>query len=511
VSRPVATGNDGRRGLYFEDMRAVDRGEETPAEKQEKLFMESTLLRVAGALFCHDQRAAAKRTDEIRLRRGETERHITIRPDPRLGQPGPLAHKIFIALLKKHSDYGRPIRNEISFTRREIGRLIGRKEWGGRDSEQLARALHEIHYTFVRTHFKKENGRHVEHSFNIFPEIFIERREFASDPIEACTITLADPIVRSLEEDHFTCLNFTLMQELGTIGQALYMRAFFHFANLFDGRNRTKLEFQKRYDDMCLEWLGGLATVKHASKIKERLGPHLEQLVAIRFLSWFRITKAKGDEAGFVIAFRPGTGFFRDYDRFYRNRSQSELQWDFANDQRAISEPLRVAYLFVEKRTGRKVASQAYVSSKEVETAKRLLSEIGFEEMPAFFDYALAEANRTKFDVQTLGGVRQYLAGYLASRSARAAVKKVEARVAESKQAEDERTAYEVYRRGEARRIFKTLSRAERNAIEKAATTQSASFGGSLRKTMFERKRDQLTAQRHSSKIKTLAQWRTAR
>lgn len=492
-------------------MRATDSKEQPPTETHEKLFMESTLLRVSGALFCHDQRAAAKRTDEIRLRRGEAERHITIRPDPRLGQPGPLAHKIFIALLKKHSDYGRPIRNEISFTRREIGRLIGRKEWGGRDSEQLARALHEIHYTFVRTSFKKENGRHVEHSFNIFPEILIERREFASDPIEACTITLAEPIIRSLEEDHFTCLNFSLMQELGTIGQALYMRAFFHFANLYDGRNRTKLEFQKRYDDMCFEWLGGLATVKHASKIKERLGPHLEQLVSTRFLSSFRITKAKGDEAGFVIAFRPGAGFFRDYDRFYRNRGQGELQWDFAADQRTVAEPLRVAYLFVEKRTGRKVASQAYVSSKEVETAKRLLSEIKFEELPAFFDYALAEAKRTKFDVQTLGGVRQYLAGYLSSRSARAAIKKAETKASQERQAEDERAAYEVYRRAQARRIFKTLSHAERNTIEKAATSQSASFSGSLRKTMFERKRDQITAQRHTSKIKTLAQWQASR
>ena len=152
------------------------------------------------------------------------------------------------------------------------------------------------------------------------------------------------------------------------------------------------------------------------------------------------------------------------------------MQWDFAADQRKIAEPLRVAYLFVEKRTGRKVASQAYVSTKDVETAKRLLSEISFEEMPAFFDYALAEAKRTKFDVQTLGGVRQYLAGYLASRSARAAIKKAEAKASQERQAEDERAAYEVYRRAQARRIFKTLSRAERNAIEKAATTQSASF-----------------------------------
>jgi hypothetical protein len=163
-----------------------------------------TLLRIAGALFCHDPKSAGKRTETIELNRGVTDKHIIIRPDPRLGQPGPLAHKMFVALLKKHSDYGKPIRKEISFTRREIGRLIGRKEWGGRDSEQLIRALHEIHHTFITTHFKKSGGTYQEHSFNIFPEILVQRREFATDPIEACTITLAEPIISSLQDEHFT-------------------------------------------------------------------------------------------------------------------------------------------------------------------------------------------------------------------------------------------------------------------------------------------------------------------
>jgi hypothetical protein len=190
-------------------------------QQTEKLYMENTLLRVSGALFCHDPKRAAMRTHEIELGSGASEKTIIIRPDPKLGQPGQLAHKIFIALLKKHSDYGRPIRKEVSFTRREIGRLIGRTEWGGRDSEQLSRALHEIHYTFITAHFKKSDGRYIEHSFNIFPEILLERREFASDPIEACTITLAEPIVASLQDEHFTCLNHGLMASLGTIGQAV--------------------------------------------------------------------------------------------------------------------------------------------------------------------------------------------------------------------------------------------------------------------------------------------------
>src|SRR3984885_8166470 len=289
-------------------------------QRADKLYMESNLLRVAGALFCHDQRVAGKRTAIIELNRGIDEKHIVIRPDPRLGQPGPLAHKIFVALLKKHSDYGKPIRSEIHFTRREIGRLIGRKRWGGRDSKQLSRALHEIHYTFVTTHFKQPGGRFIEHSFTIFPEILIERREFSSDPIEACTITLAEPIVRSLQDEHFTCLNHALMQQLGTIGQGLYMRLFFHFATHYDGHRRNRLSFKKRYDDICAEWLGGLTVLKHQSKIVgEQLGAHLKQLAAIGFLASYQIAPAMGRE-GFVLTFRPGTQFFADYQRFYANR-----------------------------------------------------------------------------------------------------------------------------------------------------------------------------------------------
>src|SRR4051795_8073933 len=226
-------------------------------QRSDKLYLENNLLRIAGALFCHDPKRAATRTAEIQLNTALPEKRITIRPDPTLGQPGQLAHKIFVALIKKHSDYGRPVSSEVRPAGRESGRLIGRKEWGGKDSEQLSRALREIHYTFITTHFKETGGRFVEHSFNIFPQVWIERGECESDPIEACTVPLAEPIVRSLRDDHFVCLNHALITQLGTIGQALYMRLFFHFANLYTNPAQH-LAFQKRYDDICAEWLRGL-------------------------------------------------------------------------------------------------------------------------------------------------------------------------------------------------------------------------------------------------------------
>jgi hypothetical protein len=492
-------------------MNVVQRTENasTTGTTADKLYMENTLLRVAGALFCHDAKRASTHKETIELNRGVTEKHIVIRPDPKLGQPGPLAHKIFVALIKKHSGYGRPTQADVSFTKRELMRLIGRAEWGGSASEQLTRALDEIHYTFVRTHFKSAD-RFVEHSFNIFPEIYVERREHATDPIEACTVTLARPIMASLQDGHFTCLNHGLMQQLGTIGQALFMRLFFHFANLYDGHHRSRLTFSKRYDDMCAEWLGGLVVLKYPSKIEqEQLGPHLRELVRAGFLASYKITDAKG-RSGFVITFRPGTAFFTDYDRFYRRQKQGSIQLDFHTDRQQIAEPLKVAYLFVEKRNGHANAGIPYVPSKDVETAKYLLEHVPFADIPDFLDYALVEAKKTRFEVQTLGGLKQYLSRYQERGAQRTAAKISRARREAEDQATQQRMDYDRFRRAEADRLFLSLPAKERSTIEAAAHAKAPRFGrgsGPLAQTIFEIERARLTAQRHPGKIPSLEQW----
>ncbi len=474
-----------------------------------KLYMENTLLRVAGALFCHDAKRAPTHIEAIELNRGVVEKNIIIRPDPKLGQPGPLAHKIFVALIKKHSGYGRPKQADVSFTKRELMRLIGRSEWGGRDSEQLSHALDEIHYTFVRARFKS-GGKFVEHSFNIFPEILLERREHATDPIEACTVTLARPIMASLQDGHFTCLNHGLMQQLGTIGQALYMRLFFHFANLYDGHHRKRLTFVKRYDDICVEWLGGLVIHPYQSIIeRDQLGPHLRQLVQAEFLASYTISDAKG-RGGFVIAFRPGSAFFADYDRFYRRREQGSVQFDFHADRKQIAEPLKVAYLFVEKRNGHRSPGIPYVPSKDVETAKYFLAQITFEDIPDFLDYALAEAKKSNFDVQTLGGLKQYLSRFQERRVQRAAAKATQVRREAEDKATQRRMDYDRFRREAADRLFSSLPAEERVAIEAAAHAKvpRSKWGtGSLAQTMFELERARITAQRHPGKIPPLEEW----
>ncbi|MHB1100993.1 MAG: hypothetical protein ACYCZR_15725, partial [Burkholderiales bacterium] len=351
---------------------------------------------------------------------------------------------------------------------------------------QPAAQLHH-HRGHDQAHFRDASGKWIEHSFNVFPEIWIERREFASDPIEACTVTLAAPIIASLRDEHFTCLNHSLMSGLGTIGQALYLRLFFHFANLYDGRNGKQLSFPKRYDAICTEWLGGLTVLAHRSKIVgEQLGTHIDQLIATKFLESYSLTKAKSRN-GFVLRFFPGSAFFEDYDRFYRAGRKAESSEGTALAANDNGEALKVAYLFAQKRTGQTISSIAFVPSKDKETAKQFLAQLSIAEMPAFFDFALEEARRTNFDVQTLGGIKPYLASYLASRERQAAGNARDQAHRTRMQADDERQANEARKLAAARSLFDTLGVADQRAVRIEAETRARKFPeGSLRTMMIE-------------------------
>ena len=492
-------------------MEAARQSSDTASAPQpaEPVYLENTLLRVLGVLFCHDPKGARRRTGIIAINRGANGRNIAVRIDPEYAQPGPFAHKVVMAILRKQSSFGRPAQKQLSFSQRELGRLCGRKRFGGRDSEELALALNQVRYTHILAHFRI-GERSVEHDFSIFNEVLLERRASHRDPIVACTISLADPIIQSLNDRHFTCLNHVLMQQLSTISQAVYMRLFFHFATQFDGQHRNRLIFKKRYDDICVEWLGGLTILKHKSKIvSEQLGKHLEQLVQIGFLASYGIAPAERRE-GFVLSFRPGPAFFTDYQRFYSNRFQREIQFKFHEESRTIGEPHQVAYLFIQRRTGQTRDHVPYVSSKDVVTAKEILAHVPLSEIPHFLDYALIEAAKTRFDLQTLGGVKQYLNGYLQTRQCGATDVAARARRDAEKRTTNARVEYVCSRRAEADRLFETLPAEEQATIDAIARSKSFTnerCDGPLTQMLVKLKRTEITAERHPDKITSFERW----
>ena len=236
----------------------------------------------------------------------------------------------------------------------------------------------------------------------------------------------------------------------------------------------------------------------------------MRQLAQVGFLASYRITEAKNGN-GFIILFRPGQTFFADYDRFYRHRMQGEMQWNFHDDRRETSEPLKVAYLFIEKRTGKPVKDIPYVSSKEVESAKQLLSQLSFENIPDFLDYAIAEANKTHFDMQTLGAVKQYLNGYAEARTRRTAAKTAQTARQAQEWETQARMDYDIFRRAAADDLFASLPPDDQSVIEALASSKApptTKGTGSLAKIMFGIERARITIEHHPDKVPTFEQWK---
>ena len=437
-----------------------------PAEQLEKLYVENTLLRVIGALICHDAKRARTKRGTIELNKGVKDKSIKIELHPDYGQPGPLAHKLLMAILKKHSSYNSPVPNQVCFTRRELARLIGRTDFGGADAQAMIFALRSVRRTAVTASFK--NGdRFIVADFNIFDQLITEHSESETGPVEACTVYIAAPIIAALEDKHFTCLNHFLMQRLDTIGQALYMRLFFHLANLYDGKNKRSLTFSKRYEDICLEWLGGLTVLQHKSRIQgEQLGRHLDQLKQAGFLSSYAVDKMQDGEA-FKLSVRPGAAFFADYDRFYRHHEQGQLQWQFHGERVTTMEPHKAAQMFVARRDGRKPEEIASVVSSDVATARALLEQVPLADFSAFLCFAFEEACKTKFDVKHLGGLKQYVPAFLDHQKAQIANRQ-KAKAAFTLQREESlRNAYDMFCRQFARNAYEAQSIEDKQRFEK--------------------------------------------
>src|SRR5207253_1057261 len=131
--------------------------------------------------------------------------------------------------------------------------------------------------------------------------------------------------------------------------------------------------------------------------------------------------------------------------------------------------PMKVAYLFIERRTGRPVKDIPYVSSKEVDSARQLLKRVPLQEIADFLDYAIVEARKTQFDMQTLGAVKQYLNRYLETRDQRARTKAAKAAHDEREKETASRMDYDRFRRAAADELFASLPSDQQTHIEDIA------------------------------------------
>jgi hypothetical protein len=391
-----------------------------PPSDDERLFNELNLLRVEGYFFCLDPKASARYTkkrefiERIRTVNEIVERPIAIEPNPNYGYPSVLAYKVLQACMKKLSDYGYPVPETVCFTQRELARIIGRKSFGGKDSQEIFQAAMQLYKTDIWCSFYDKSTREWQTgAFRIVDSVLFSGKQ---DRIQQCIFKINSLIIKSLNNRYAFWVNYLRIEGFEPITTALYKHIFYHFSNIFSQLRREDFQFNKDYADICTQWLGGLTVLKYKSKIlTEQLGRHLELLKERGLLSRFDLNK-RADGESFSFVFHPGPGFFEDYQRFYGGPLQ--LQNPQADDEKKLHQPMRVVQYFYTTLYQTDELDDFIFSDKDVAHAGKLLEKHSSEELCGFIDYGLQEAKKTAYDVKTFLGLKQYYPGFLAQQKA---------------------------------------------------------------------------------------------
>lgn len=461
---PIESGEDGREGAS--DVRHSSALEPV---RDDKLFHEINLLKLEGRYFTFaaGQRGTrAKPASDLvqplpdlkelkkQLQAGDKAQSgvFIVTPHPDRGQPGELAYKVLQAILKRVSELRLTALDSVSFSFRELAHLCGRSAFGGKDVKELARAIDQLLTTMVTVGFyNKPTKKWGVHQFSVVNSVAYrgDDKNHPTDPEGA--VMLHPLFIKSLQDGHFLCLNFTRFGGLTeAITQALYKRLYFHFSNIHS--HRGTFPFKKSYEDICTEWLSGLVIRKHRSKIAEQLARHLDQLKGIGLLASYDIVKAK-ERDGFNIECMPGPAFFDDYQRFYTaelpSRPLRVLPTIPTIPSPSTLPEAELAAYFYEKKYGTPAAGTiATLSPGDMEFAQALLKKHSPAECRSFVDFALSEARTTNFDVRTFRGLTQYHPAFLARCEDR--VRKHAADEARRRQAEDEQRDADLMQQYEA-------------------------------------------------------------
>jgi hypothetical protein len=487
--------------------------EPVPPSDDERLFNELNLLRLEGYYFCLDPKAASRYTQQrefierIKSVSEILERPIRIEPNPNYGYPSIIAYKVLQACMKKLSDYGYPIAENVCFSQRELARMIGRKSFGGADSDAILQAAMQLNSTKVWCSFyDKETKEWKAGSIYIIEECLFSGKK---DRLQQCVFKINSRIVRSLNQRHAFWINYQRIEGFEPITTALYKHLFYHFSNLFSQVRTPEFSFNKDYADLCTQWLGSLTVLKYKSKIlKEQLGRHLQQLKECGLLDRFELAK-RADGDGFAFVFHPGPGFFEDYQRFYGG-GQPPLPFAKAADEKNLHQPMRVVQYFYTKLYQTDELGDFILSDKEVEQAAKLLEKHPYEEVCGFIDYALAETPKTAYDVKTFAGIKQYYPGFLAHRKTLLQAEAQERQRREEARNRHLEEQYRIFRRQRLKDLRQTLSAEELHALEKAArahveATHSQPIG---REILVRLQAEQFLAEKHA--LPSLDEWKAS-
>lgn len=444
-------------------------------------FMEEiNTVRLEGRYFSFDPKHSNAGPAQKKFE--SAKRNLEIIVHPNYGRPSVIAYRILQHVFLKMTKEGKPFPDMVSFSYREIGRLLGRDIFGGKDVTQIERAISQLKNTeIIETTFseRKNQTRKIRYSLIVTSGIITEGSS-ENGRVKTVALQVHPLIMESMRRDHFIILNWATIAELPPLSAALYKRLYLHFSNLYQNEhNAQSLAFEKDYAAVCEEWFGGLQPRTFKAEIERQLKAHFDALKQSGLIKSAEIIRRSKGE-GFKLVFKPGRGFFRDYETFYLGKHTRILQFERAADEAEIQQPLVVARYFLEQRLGAAAPDDSYFSDGDIEFARELITRFGLDECRPFVDYAVASAKATRFDMKTLRGTRQYLPGWEANKAHREVARAKEKARVEKEHLESLKSTHNSMTKRHAATYLEGLDDDRRQAIKEQAKQTVLAKSGRL-------------------------------
>jgi hypothetical protein len=379
----------------------------------DRLMEEINILDIEGYYFSPNRKAAVAKG-------GPSFKQLASQPVTLLlspyGKPGELAYKVREAIFYKLTSEGPLTGGRLLLSRRELAQLVGRST-GGKQSEELFRALMQLRYTNILFTFLQKERRDEKWVKEAVPLVgngitLLKTAVYEGDThgkFARCLIEVDDLVLKSLRNRYISYFNWERVQGLNMVGMMLYKRFFRYMAFAYSkGIPAGELVIDKDYEDICTGWLN-LKPFTQKSRIEEQLRS-LSNLVERRLLRAWELRRGKKGQWK-VVAY-PGTGFFADYQNIYRRERPTPVL------PKLEPEPLVYLNEF-HKQMGHE--RQEFTPS-EVFYVRDLLKRYGDAGIRSLMAFGLAKARdpKSSFDMQVFGALSVYEGEWKAQRGKQA-------------------------------------------------------------------------------------------
>ena len=243
------------------------------------------------------------------------EARATILPSAQYGLPTTADQDTYLAILKLATEMSRKhgkVTNPISFTSAEILRIQGKSCVSGYHYKELLEQLMRIKTsTIVSEGTVYFAGRKVwaKDAFNVINRLVLLGKTMEDGTVaDKHYVWFSDWQIENINSNYLLPIDYDSYKQLRNhIAKILVP-----LLQIWLYASREQGCFEKRYEEIC-QFLS-IRAYQHQSKIKEKLGPSLDELTAHGYLSNWRLEKTS-DGAGYKVVLYHGEKFHRDLRR----------------------------------------------------------------------------------------------------------------------------------------------------------------------------------------------------